>query len=116
MPSLKTCIYFALESSSQYLKIGCTSKPGRRLGWLRLYAKRRFGSTDVEYLGIVRGGFETEERLHRRFRRFAIGGPAGRPGTHGEWFRADPVILNYIKSQRHRFCSIESFYCQRVYN
>ena len=79
------------------------------MGDLRRCAKRRFGSDDVEWLGIIRGGLIAEARLHKRFHRFSIGSRR----FPGEWYHADPEILEYVRSLSESFVPVEYFYGQK---
>lgn len=101
---IKEGIYFAIESTGRYIKIGWSYRPGNRLRYLRYSAHRRFGSANVTYIGIICGTEKLEAQLHRRFAAHAVG---------AEWYTASAPLLEYIESLRPQFVPVGFFFYQR---
>lgn len=75
-------IYFILDESSGFLKIGMANDPASRLALLQVGNPNR-----LELVGTLPGGRREELELHRRFAVFR---------GLGEWFRAEPDLLASI--------------------
>ncbi len=101
--TLRFGVYFAMESSGRYIKIGVSYRPGARIRFLRYQAKKKFRSKDVVFIGIVPGGCELEEKLHKKFAAYKVS---------GEWFHA-AALGEYIESCRPLFVPVEYFYYQK---
>jgi len=71
--------YFVRDG--ELIKIGFTERPSRRLRQL----KREF--PDLELLSVVPGVVSGEFETHQRFDHLR---------SHGEWFRAEPELLDFI--------------------
>jgi hypothetical protein len=73
-------VYFVRRDD--FIKIGTSIQPTKRIRDLEHAAGRKFDSTLV-----VRGGQAKEKRYHATFRHLR---------TMGEWFRADPELLDFM--------------------
>src|SRR5262249_45238273 len=76
-------VYFVRAGDA--IKIGVTRDVERRLRALATGS-----AVPLELLATLPGGRSLEKKLHERFRRFHV---------RGEWFRADEVLLRYIREQ-----------------
>lgn len=66
------------------IKIGSSASPVARL---RDYQK--CSPVDLEIIGVIRGGFDVEWRIHAELERFH---------RRSEWFEAAPEVLALVKS------------------
>ncbi len=83
----RSVVYFAQREDGP-IKIGFSSDVMRRVFELRRYVRR-----PVELLACFPGAKPDELRLHERFAEFALG---------GEWYDAQPPLVEYIDSLRER--------------
>lgn len=91
-------IYFAQDSGTLQIKIGCTANVDGRIAALQIGNPSKL----VVHL-VMEGGRETEAELHRDF-------AASR--TTGEWFRPTPDLISFIvgeqseRAERHMYESL----------
>lgn len=78
----KGFVYFIETPDSQYVKIGFSRKPTRRLSQLGTIMP-------VRLIGTFPATFETESWLHRKFAAFH---------ETGEWFRSTPELRLFIET------------------
>ncbi len=81
-------IYFLRHPETGLVKIGTTEDYHLRLYQL----EHEYG--DLELLGLMSGGIETESELHERFRYLK----ATDHHPSREWFRMDNALLEYMRS------------------
>lgn len=77
-------VYFIAAETGQ-IKIGVSCEVKKRLATLQTASPVR-----LSLLMVLRGGYELEAELHKRFSNFR---------RNGEWFEPSAEILNYIESQ-----------------
>lgn len=75
-------VYFI--RSGDAIKIGVSINPEQRFGELQVGS-----ALELELLGVIVGDKYTEKEVHARFERLHI---------RGEWFHADPPLLDFIES------------------
>lgn len=79
-------IYFIQNGQDKHIKIGFTQQqPKKRLKELQTGSPHK-----LKMLRVVEGGRLKESELHERFAHLRV---------NGEWFRPDPELLDYIKSE-----------------
>lgn len=76
-------IYFVQAEEHGFIKIGTTSNMRKRYDQL----KKSVG-WDLTLLGMMEGGFNEEQAIHRRFTAFR---------AVGEWYNDDPAVMDYIE-------------------
>lgn len=81
-------VYFLQSLDSLEIKIGTTGRLADRV----LSIKSNIGG-DCLVLHVMPGGYELEAALHRKFDHLR---------AHGEWFRPDPVLVQFIREARDR--------------
>lgn len=80
-------VYFL--KAGDFIKIGkATGSPEYRVSQLKTGCP-----FPITTLGYMTGGIKEESRLHKRFAAFR---------AHGEWFRAEPELLEFIESIRKK--------------
>jgi hypothetical protein len=72
-------VYFAQRASDGLIKIG----------WSRS-VKIRMSAVQAKVIGAVPGERAEEKVLHDRFARLRV---------HGEWFKPDPELMDYIQTE-----------------
>lgn len=87
-------IYFLRDYFRGDIKIGTSWQFPQRLSALRTQYGR-----NLVCLGVQPGGYDRESELHRRFRPLR---------TRGEWFAAQPELLDYIMTKTVPF----ELYCR----
>jgi hypothetical protein len=83
----KSVVYFIQHGDT--VKIGYTAQLKTRVSALRQTFK------GAEILGVVEGGYKTEQELHRRFAQYLIPAPNG---GISEWFELSDEIRDYIQT------------------
>ena len=77
----KKDVYFIQGCETQRIKIGISNNVGSRLKGIQ-------SSEPLKLLAVIKqGGKDLERRLHEKFEGLRV---------HGEWFRPDPQLLEYI--------------------
>lgn len=74
-------IYFIQTADNQFVKIGVTEDPIRRMAGLQTSTPYT-----LKLLAVMPGGREEESAIHLRFRRYAV---------RGEWFRTAFDVARY---------------------
>lgn len=77
--TVDTYTYF-IDINGEYIKIGTSKEPARRLGQLQVNCPY-----EARLVGVLRGDYERE--LHKRFKHLR---------HRGEWFRLDKQILDLV--------------------
>jgi len=81
-------VYFVRQVPDGPVKIGTATYIKQRLMQLR-----GASPTPLELMGVIVGGWQTEQLLHEKFAALRM---------HGEWFRPDPSLLSYIRASIDR--------------
>lgn len=84
-PKVEPVVYFIQRGSEGPVKIGFSKNPKGRLSSLQTGIPER-----LHLLGVLPGGKEEEQRLHRYFAAYCI---------QGEWFKPAPDLLAYIRTR-----------------
>ena len=85
-------VYFMLHPPLGRVKIGFTHNLIDRH-----YDHQGRGEQVLRVLGVMEGGYDEEQAIHRRFAHLNL--PAGKPrqpGTGREWFKDDPSIREFV--------------------
>lgn len=77
-------VYFILNRAAGAVKIGYSAEPFGRLATHQVS-----NADDLELLGCVEGGADLEKALHSQFDHLRV---------RGEWFEADPALMEYVSS------------------
>jgi hypothetical protein len=77
-------IYFIATEARDLIKIGSADDP-----WTRYLTLRSISPVPLVLVAMMDGGKPEERELHERFRLLR---------HHGEWFKADAELLNFIAS------------------
>lgn len=77
-------IYFILDKANDYVKIGYSHDPSKRLKQLQTG-----NSTSLEMLVVIPGMITEERALHETFREYRV---------RGEWYRYEGMLVVYIDS------------------
>jgi len=80
-------IYFIQHIDTKAIKIGTTIHPYTR--YKTLYSRYK----GIKLLTIIKGGYNIERKLHRKFKDFKI---ESNTFNSREWFLPSPELLNYI--------------------
>ena len=80
----KEYVYF-VERFDGLVKIGTTKNLIRRMKELR----RKYGQ--MEFLGVIEGGYECEQHVHKLFKEARV---------EGEWFKRTRTLHTYIREVR----------------
>lgn len=78
----RSMVYFVRSKASGLIKIGTS----RRLG-TRVAALRGEAGSEVELLGVVQGGLDTEDDIHAMFQQHRV---------KGEWFKPHAELMAHI--------------------
>jgi hypothetical protein len=91
MPTVARDSFVYFIQGGDYIKIGKAVDPVSRLAQLRLggvIVPDGIKLSDIKMVGIERGGRDRESALHRQFSQSRV---------VGEWFHADPRLVDYIR-------------------
>lgn len=78
VPETGRCVYFARRPSDGLIKIGTTQHVFNRLTQIRYASKDK---SSLALLGVLPGGYRTEQRLLARFTAHHVGHEWHRPAT-----------------------------------
>ena len=84
-------VYFIQQIDNQNgaIKIGVSFNPVKRLAQLQTTSPDK-----LDFIGVIRGGYQLETELHHKFSHLNL---------TGEWFRADDSLLEFIDTNAMPF-------------
>ena len=82
LPYMREPYIYFVQSEDGYIKIGCT----QRLK-LRIKAIQACNPLKIKLVGKMKGGYDLEAELHKRFKKYR---------KRGEWFHPAPELIEYI--------------------
>jgi hypothetical protein len=80
----KGYVYFILNTETGHIKVGYSIDPEQRLEDLQAA-----NSSILKIIKTIEGTVGLERQIHKRFKHLRL---------HGEWFRAAPELMKYIRS------------------
>lgn len=84
LPESKDVVYFLQGETTKNIKIGLSNDIEKRIKSIKTACSEK-----LLLLGWINGGGKTEKSLHKKFRRLRL---------HGEWFRGDRILTDFIKN------------------
>lgn len=78
-------IYF-VQSEDGFIKIGCSQNVKSRFRTIQ-----GDNHMKIKLIGKMKGGYDLEAKLHRKFKKFR---------KRGEWFHPAPELIGYIASNK----------------